>query len=249
MRDIHDYEIKYKEEPCETYQVKYRRKKVLELLKKNENKYILEIGCGLEPLFQFYHDFKKMVIVEPSQNFVDNAKREARTYDGKIVCIQGFFEESVEEIKELNIRFDYIVLSSLLHEVEKPKNLLKAIKQLCSENTILHVNVPNAYSIHRLLAKEMGIIQEVHEISELQQTMQRNSVFDINTLSQILEECGYIVLEKGSYFPKFLSAKQMELMLKQGIVQENIFDGLDQMIKYFPEYGSEIYIQAKRKIL
>ena len=53
MRDIHDYEIKYKEEPCETYQVKYRRKKVLELLKKNENKYILEIGCGLEPIFQF----------------------------------------------------------------------------------------------------------------------------------------------------------------------------------------------------
>ena len=42
MRDIQDYEVKYKDEPCERYQVKYRRKKILELLQLCKHDVVLD---------------------------------------------------------------------------------------------------------------------------------------------------------------------------------------------------------------
>ena len=122
MRDISDYEIKYQTEPCEIYQVKYRRKKVLELLEKYEHKKILEIGCGMEPLFEYYSDFDKMVIVEPGEVFVENAQKKMQETELDITCIQGFLETSVEQVKMEQAEFDYIILSSLLHEVVDRKN-------------------------------------------------------------------------------------------------------------------------------
>lgn len=246
MRDIQDYEEKYKTEPCEIYQVRYRRKKIIELLEVVEPKNILEIGCGLEPLFEHYTSFDNMVIVEPGQSFVKNALKMAKKMDKNIVCIQGFFEKSLSVIKKENIKFDYIVLSSLLHEVEKPKLLLESIAQVCEEDTIVHINVPNANSIHRLLAKEMGLIKDVYELSDLQKTMQRNRVYDLDSLCAFVEECGFNVLERGTYFPKLLSANQMEQMLEQKIISEDIFEGLDRLIKYIPDLGSEIYVQVQK---
>lgn len=247
MRDIWDYEIKYKEEPCETYQVKYRRRKVLELIMKYPHENVLEIGCGLEPLFCHLQEYKKMVIVEPGQSFIDNAICLSKTAKKEIVCIKGFLEECVDQIKKLDIGFDYIVLSSLLHEVEEPGKLLKAIRDICEENTIVHINVPNANSIHRLLAKEMGLIDDVHELSPLQIKMQRNHVYDTESLCGFLTKCGFEVLEQGTFFPKFLSATQMEQMLKEKIIEENVFEGLYRLIKYIPEFGSELYVQVRKK--
>ncbi len=246
MRDIQDYEAKYQEEPCEKYQVKYRREKILELMLSCKHETVLEIGCGMEPLFEYVNDYKQMVIVEPGDTFILNAKRKARESESNVVCIQGFFEEKIDQIKATCGIYDFIVLSSLLHEVEGPEKLLKAIYQVCSDETIVHINVPNANSLHRLLAKEMGLIQDVHELSNLQKTMQRNSVFDLDSLCGIVSKCGFEVMQKGTYFPKLLSAGQMEKMLQQGIVKEDIFQGLNKMIKYVPEFGSEIFVQAKK---
>lgn len=247
MRDIQDYEIRYMEEPCEKYQVKYRRKKILELIQSYQHDTVLEIGCGLEPLFEFFSDYRKMVIVEPGSQFILNAEKIQRDKGGAVTCIQGFFEDKIEQVKETGIAFDFIVLSSLLHEVEQPERLLQAVYSVCSEETIVHINVPNANSLHRLLAKEMGIISDVHELSELQKTMQRNRVFDMDSLCSMVEKCKFEVVQKGTYFPKLLSAGQMEKMLEQNIITEEIFEGLDRMIKYVPELGSEIFVQVKKR--
>lgn len=248
MRDIQDYEVKYQGEPCEKYQVKYRRKKILELMSAYPHENVLEIGCGMEPLFAFVEDYKQMVIVEPGDTFFINAEEKAKELGNNIVCIQGFFEEKIEQVKKVCHEYNFVVLSSLLHEVEEPDKLLWALQQVCSKNTIVHINVPNANSLHRLLAKEMGLIQDVHELSDLQHTMQRNRVFDLESLCEMVEEYRFEVLDKGTYFPKILSAGQMEKTLLQGIIGEDIFEGLDKMIKYVPEFGSEIYVQVKKKI-
>lgn len=58
MRDIADYEHHYMEHPFERYMEKYRR----EVVKKAVKQYcvkedsILEIGCGVKPLFCDFED-------------------------------------------------------------------------------------------------------------------------------------------------------------------------------------------------
>lgn len=247
MRDIQDYEAKYLEDPCERYQVRMRREKIIELMRSCRHETILEIGCGMEPLFAYTRDYGRMVIVEPGDAFIQNARKKAEESGSRVVCIQGFLEEKIEQIQGACDDYDFIILSSLLHEVEEPEKLLQAVSCVCSEKTTVHINVPNANSLHRLLAKEMGLIQDVHELSDRQKTLQHSNVFDLNSLCEIVGRCGFEVLQKGTYFPKLLSAGQMAKMLEQGIVGEDIFEGLNKMIKYVPDYGSEIYVQVKRR--
>ena len=249
MRDIEDYAKKYLEEPCEIFQVKYRRKKVLEEMKKYPHKTILEIGVGMEPLFPYVDDYEKYIMVEPAEEFAENAKRLIEKTDSKekVVCIQGFFEACVEQIKKMGISFEYILVSGLLHEIEKPDDFMNGVKSLCGKNTVVHLNVPNARSIHRLVAKEMGLIADEHEISDLQKKMQRRICYDLDSLSSYVKQVGFEVLDSGSYFPKVLAAGQLEQMLKMNIISDKYFEGMDGIGKYFPENGSEIYVQLKRE--
>lgn len=242
MRDIIDYQEKYKKEPFEDVQASYRRKKIIDLLLSCEHSNILEVGCGLEPLFCHFQGYQKMVVVEPSPDFYQRACAYA---DGRVTCINGFMEDCVQEVSECGTQFDYIVVSSLLHEVERPETLLAAVKKLCHAGTVVHVNVPNAVSLHRLLAFEMGLIKEVHERSDLQITMQRNRVFDLESLEDAVGQAGFTVLDKGSYCPKMFTHHQMKQMMDAGIITEKTLEGLYKMEKYFPEYGSEIYVQMK----
>lgn len=57
LRDFREkhisYQTLYVDEPFEALQVKYRRKKVLEFLNRAPHQTILEVGCGLEPLYRY----------------------------------------------------------------------------------------------------------------------------------------------------------------------------------------------------
>ncbi|EHT8405649.1 TPA: hypothetical protein RJ335_000877, partial [Campylobacter jejuni] len=55
-RDIKQYTKNYtsKEHDFEEIMVYYRRKKVLEILNKYNPRNILEIGCGMDSIFNYY---------------------------------------------------------------------------------------------------------------------------------------------------------------------------------------------------
>lgn len=247
MRDINDYTAKYSADYFETrYMVKYRRKKILETLNAHKPKNILEIGCGLEPLFKFYHDFDSYTVVEPSATFCDNARALAENLPSKIKIVNGFFEDySGDE------SFDFIILSSLLHEVEQPEKLFAAIINVASEKTSVHINAPNAKSFHRLLALKAGIIKDVYALSAQNKKFQQHSVWDMGGLKEFIGEVAAknnrrVEFESsGSYFVKPLTHAQMEQCLNNGVFGEKVLDGLDKMIEFMPELGAEIYINCR----
>ena len=248
MRDLEDYQQKYKTEPGEALQVKYRRKHILSIMGKYPHKNILEIGCGMEPLFLFTSDYDTMTVVEPGDQFVKNAKELAlkQINSKSIRIIEGFFEKSSDELNKIVHGFDYIVASSLLHELENPDNLMYALYKVAEVDTVIHINVPNANSLHKLIAKGMGLINDTHELSEQQKIMQRKRVYDINNLCEYVETKGFTVIDKGSFVPKIMTGAQMDAVLAAGIIDESYYDGLDSIIEYIPQLGSEIYVQLKR---
>jgi Methylase involved in ubiquinone/menaquinone biosynthesis len=244
MRDIARYTDNYMEIPFEEYQIRYRRKKVIEIVEKYPHDRILEVGCGLRPLFFDFDDYREMTVVEPSDVFVNNALKSDRL-SPKVMVKKGFLEAILGELE--NNEYDYIVVTSLLHEVEDPTKLLKTLKSLCSNSTVIHIVVPNAFSIHRLIAYKMGMIDDVHNQSMMQKLMLQNSTFDLCSLSELVKALEFEVLEKGSFFPKFFTHKQMQKMMDQGIISEEVLDGMYALEEYLPEYGSEIYINIMLK--
>lgn len=243
MRDIEDYSKKYSVVGFEEYKVLYRRKKILEIIEAYHPKNILEIGCGKEPLF-LYVENTRFTVVEPSKEFYNNAVNLSSNKDN-IRCICNFFEEAAESLWD---DYDMIICASLCHEVEQPDKLLQAIAQVCNEDTVVHICVPNANSMHRLLGKEMEILADIHDLSKNNKDFQQNNVFDANSLSDIVISNGFEIIESGSFFIKPFSHTQMYEMIQKEIINEEILDGLNALAKYMPEFGSEIYVNCKLKM-
>lgn len=244
MRDIDKYTSDYNKSNFEDYQVKYRRRKVLEEINKYKPKRILEIGCGMEPLFKYLNnDFLQYTLVEPSKVFYENAVKLSNG-NSKIICYNNFFGNSDLILDE---DYDLVVCSGLLHEISEQVEFINSLYKVCSDNTVLHVNVPNANSFHRLLAKKMGLINDEHDMSERNILYQQYNVFDICSLKNIFKENGFEIIDSGSYFIKPFTHSQMYEMMNSKIININILDALYDMIEYMPDLGSEIFINVKKK--
>ena len=244
MRDIQDYSSKYtsNEISFETYQVKFRRLKVIEQIKKYNHNTIVEIGSGTEPIFEYFNHYKKMVVIEPSDIFFKIATEKALKKNN-VKLINSFFEDV--DLLEENI--DIILLSSLLHEIKDTKLFLKQILSKCSESTVIHINVPNSNSFHRLLAYESGLIDSPSEFSNNNHKFQVNNVFNLDSLEELVRSVGFEVLDKGSYFVKPFNHGQMKNVIDNNIIDVNILNGLNNMIKYMPDLGSEIFVDVRIK--
>ena len=121
---------------------------------------------------------------------------------------------------------------------------LKDIVSTANQKTVIHINVPNAYSFHRILAVESSIIKNVKDKGDRNILLQQNRVFDLDLLIRMVEECGLKVVERGSYFIKPFTHEQMQKMLDEKIINDQILDGLYKMTEHFSDYGSEIYVNA-----
>lgn len=126
-----------------------------------------------------------------------------------------------------------------------PDRLLGAIRQVCSKDTMVHINVPNANSMHRLLGMEMGLLDDVHDMSGNNVDFQQNNVFDSDNLRKMIEDNGFVVVEEGSFFVKPFSHKQMYAMVEKEIINETVLDGLYKLGDYMPDFGSEIYVNCR----
>ena len=169
-KDINKYwDLYSKNYSFESINLQFREKKLLEILDKYKPKNILEIGCGYNPISLKYQDFKNSTLIEPGQKPYNDVFNKIQHYP-KIKIINNFFENLTNELKE-NL-YDFIIIDGVLHEVENSNNFLKLISYLSNPKTYIYINVPNANSLHRKIALEMNIIDNIFQKSN------RNKIFE-----------------------------------------------------------------------
>ena len=241
-RDLENYGKHYLG-PFEQIQLTYRRKKVLEIVEKYKPKTILEVSCAKDSLVNYINpdSYNGYYIVEPLSEFLNVAIKQK---NDKIVCINKRIEDA-EGLEKID--FDFILVSGLLHEVEDPGKIMECIYKIANNDTIVHVNVPNAYSFHRILAKEMGIVQSVFERSETQILLQQPTTFDFESFSHLAISSGFEVVERGSLLLKPFTHSQMQKMIDLQIIDMKVIEGLFNMTNLFPEWGSEIFLNLRKK--
>ncbi len=243
-RDIDQYAKDYATDVLDFENVirRYRYKKILEALRNFKASRVLEVGCGPNSLLEFYRDWKSFVIVEPSTVFCEQARASAFFTPGA-EAIADLVENRLEELRHKN--FDFIILSSLLHEVREPREMLRGLRSLCGPKTILHVNVTNAESFHFLWAMEAGLIERVGAKSDRFVKLQQTSIFTLETLTAMLEEEGYAVIERGSYFIKPFNHAKMQKAMEYGLLDEALLDGLYGLSSRFPDTGAELFANCR----
>lgn len=240
---VKHYSGQYEVRSFETVLVAVRRRHVVHWLERYGARRVLEVGCGLEPLFDHYRAFDSWRTIEPVADFAGRAQ-DLATRDEHIQVVEGYVEDLAESLGGED--FDFIVVSGLLHEVPHPARTLRAVRSLCTDATIVHLNVPNMRSFHRLLAVEMGLIDHVFEPSERDHWFEHHGQFDREQFIELLESAGLRIVESGTYFVKPFTHDQMDALLRTEAFPPALVDGLDRMIKYMPDYGAELYANARR---
>lgn len=125
MRDIEKYEQVYlhDDEDFGRYQVRYRRKKTLELYQRLDTHHVVELGCGMEPLFSYVpsESYDDWIVVEPAETFY-HAACKAADGNSRVHCLHAFFQNDDELLNQIHQHagesIDLIVCTSLLHELE-----------------------------------------------------------------------------------------------------------------------------------
>lgn len=238
-RDLSDYAQAYADSPFEATQARVRKGRLLDLLEREKPRRVLEVGCGLDTLANHWDRAEHFTIVEPAAAFAEAARRATQGRAG-VQVIEATLEEA-----QLSGEHDLVLVSGLLHEVTDCGPLLDAAREACAADGLLHANVPNAFSFHRLLALEMGLIDQLETISDRQRTLQQSRVFSLDSLSALLAAHGLAEVERGSYFVKPFTHGQMAKLQEAGILSEQMIQGLDRMTAWLPEFGSEIFVNAR----
>lgn len=246
MRDIASYSEEYYKLEFEKYEVKFRRNKILKIMGDHAFKSILEIGCGMEPIFLFYDTYDRYTLIEPSLRFYENALKLNENIAGteRRTLINDYFGINTRVYES---KYDFILCSSLLHELEDPDSFLRFIADACDDDTIVHINVPNATSFHRILAARMGVIGDVHQLSERNIAFQQHNVYGMDELIETVENAGFEVIDKGGFFIKPFTHAQLSSMLLGNIIDERTLDGLELMSEDLPDMCSEIYVNVRKK--
>ncbi len=240
-RDLADYGEQYRTLPFEPVQAAYRRRLVLARIRAHDPARVLEVGCAEVPLFLDVPG-REHVVVEPTEAFAVRAAEAAAGRPG-VRVVPALLEDVGPA--DLGGRFDLVVVSGLLHEVPDPGRLLGAARGLCEAGGVVHVSVPNARSLHRLLAVAMGLAASPGEESATQRLLQQRTVYDEAGLEEELRRSGLRVRERGSLLVKPFTHAQMQQLLDAGFLTTELLDGLDRLTEQLPGLGSEIWVDAE----
>jgi len=141
-----------------------------------------------------------MDIIEGSQILALHAKRSLPRNVSVHNCLFEEFESTEP--------YDCVVATNILEHVDNPSFVLARIKNWLTEEGVAIVTVPNAQSLHRLLAVEMGIQKSIYELSQRDHLVGHQRVYDMSTLLSQVASAGLRVQERRGFVLKFTSNAQ-----------------------------------------
>ncbi|PIR66440.1 MAG: hypothetical protein COU51_04120 [Parcubacteria group bacterium CG10_big_fil_rev_8_21_14_0_10_36_14] len=195
----------------------------------------LELGCANGLMTKNLLEISKSLeVVEGGEHYILATKKKL---GAKAEAIK--FNHSLFIDFESNKKYDAIIFSSMLHEVDEPVELLKKYKNLIKEDGMIYINVPNAQSLHRQIGKEMGMLENLYEFNERDIKFCHQRIYDMKSLVADIEGAGWQIKKKGGFFLKMLSNSQLNGL------EPKMISALYNVSKDIPaELCAEIYVFA-----
>lgn len=212
------------------YTVKYSQSIFERHLKEGS---LLEMGPAEGIMTDFFvTKYDDVTVVEGSSLFCEKLAEK----HPNITVINSLFED-FQPPKQ----YDNIVLGHVLEHVLDPIPVLEvAFKALAPGGTILAA-VPNAKSIHRQAAVKMGMLNDIHQLNEMDHYHGHRRVYSPELLEKDFQDTGFKVEKVGGYWIKPLSNSQIE----QTWSHEMIMAFMELGEKY-PEIAAEIFVVATK---
>jgi 2-polyprenyl-3-methyl-5-hydroxy-6-metoxy-1,4-benzoquinol methylase len=200
---------------------------------------VLELGCCdgfmtalIAPLCS------TITVVDGSTSFIEMAKKRMLK---NIEFVHSLFEDYSTEKK-----FDYIFATYVLEHVNDPVSFLKLAGRLLSENGLLFIVVPNARAFSRQLARHMGLIENLYELTPNDLNHGHRRVYDCITLTRDIDTAGLLQVSQGGLLLKLLADFQMDKLIDGGIIGAEQQEGLYKMGLEYPDFAGSIFAICKK---
>ena len=120
---------------------------------------------------------KKLTIVDMEDKFTKQIQE-----DNKLKKV-NFLKSKWEDFKPTK-KFSDILLTDSLEHVKDSKKILTLIKGWLKNDGRLHIIVPNALSVHRLIGTQMGYLDNPYQLNENDIKSEHIKVYDYNILKK-----------------------------------------------------------------
>lgn len=232
---------------------------VRHLIENNIKGNVLDVACGDGLLTKKISEIPGVTSicgVDAFEEAVAIAKQ--RQYDCPTSFISSFFEDIA-----LADQYDSIAAVNILEHVNDQVVFLKQVKALLKQNGKAFIYVPNADSLHVLLAVKMGIIPDKRYLNRWQREFVGHTVhYDMDLLKEHVASAGLKIVDSGSIIFKPFSNSQLDYLLNSkfwdersgdnseirgwAFSRQELFNGLYDLCK-MPElnkFGSTLYMHC-----
>jgi SAM-dependent methyltransferase len=246
MRDIEDWDEKFKSLPFERTQEKYRGIKSKELINRTISgkvpSRILEVGPGYSSICPDLFPSQEIVLIEPAKILYEYNKEQFLGYSNVTVLEKTI----IKFIKDGKFEhFDLIVMNGVLHELDDPRGELSAILRALDPHGNVFISVPNNQSIHRLMGVALGILASPESRTSTEVDLQQNYNFSPGTLTNLIVELGLSIELLETSIVKPHTHSKMQEWIDEGVLKERDLDKLFELSTIFDPFGSEIFMTAK----
>ncbi len=219
-----------------TTEERFMTKATIELAKEIvKDKTVLNLGLGNGLTSKVLESLAiRQIVVEGSKKIIDSFAFKSE----KTSFIESYFENySTDE------KFDVVLANHVLEHVDDPIKLMKSkFHDWLNDDGIAFITVPNAKSIHRLIGKQMGMLESEYDLNNSDIKAGHQRVYDIDILKKHIEKADLEIIELGGYNIKMVSLAQMKDW-SQGLL-DAIFEVSKQMP---PEICANTWVKVKKK--
>jgi SAM-dependent methyltransferase len=191
----------------------------------------LELGPASGFMTKFLvNEFETLHIVEGSLELLNQIP-----YYPNVTKHHSYFEDY-----QTSLKYDTIIMSHVLEHISNPALVLGKIYNWLASDGVFIVAVPNAKSIHRLVAVQMGLLNNEYELNERDHHFGHYRVYDQEILKDQISSAGFKIVDTGGYFLKPLTNNQIENNWTQEMIE-----GFYRAGKYFQDHCAEIFVVCK----
>lgn len=177
------------------------------------------------------------ILVRWSDNLtiVDKANKFSVQLEQDEALKQATFIQSTWEDYKPQVKFSDILLTDSLEHVQNPIKLLSLISNWLDDQGRIHIIVPNANSLHRLLGVEMGILKMPGTLNQHDIDSEHLRVYNRERLKHDTRQAGLEILK--------LEGVQLKPMTDTQLANFPIeyVRALNNLSPLFNEYCAEIY--------
>ena len=195
---------------------------------------LLELGCSDGFMTS---ELSKLVasmdVIDGSKAFL--AKAQERSLPN-VSFHFGLFESY-----DSNERYDHIVASYILEHVSDPVQILKNCARLLVPGGKIYIVVPNARALSRQLARHMGLLSDLKELSLNDHNHGHRRVYDRSALNADLKKSGLQQLQQGGLMLKILADFQLDQLFDDDFLNQKHIDGLYDLGLEYPDLCGSLF--------